>query len=330
MKQGKLTNAKLKELVINKIQPHNKETVVGAGVGEDCCAVDIGDLCVVSTDPITAGGEQTGMLAIHINANDIAAAGAVPIAALVTLLIPPHEEEQQIEKLMNQLVQTAQELKIDIIGGHTEVTDSVNRIVVSVTMMGKPVVTGKIFKTSDMKQNDDIVMTKCAGLEGTAIIAEEFKEELCELLNDNDLRQIEQIKLSLSVVQDGHIAAETNGVSAMHDITEGGILGAVKEMCEASGCGAQIDLSKVPVLEVTQKICEHYKVDVYGLISSGSMLITAQDGKAVVDHLAQYGIEATVIGKAGVQGIYDISDGKQKLITAYQSDQLYKVLERTL
>ena len=84
MKQGKLTNAKLQELVINKITPKNSETVVGAGVGEDCCAVRVGsDLCVVSTDPITAGGEQTGTLAIHINANDIAAAGAVPILSLI-------------------------------------------------------------------------------------------------------------------------------------------------------------------------------------------------------------------------------------------------------
>ena len=178
MRQGKLTSAKLRELIIDQIQPHNEETVVGAGVGEDCCAVMTGDLCVVSTDPITAGGEQTGMLAVHINANDVAAAGAVPVAALVTILIPPSGKEEQVRDLMGSLTKAAHELDIDIIGGHTEVTDSVTRIIVSVTMIGKPVIPGRMFRTSDMKAGDDIIMTKYAGLEGTAIIAGEYPEEL--------------------------------------------------------------------------------------------------------------------------------------------------------
>lgn len=328
MRQGKLTNAILQELVIDKIEPRNRETVVGAGVGEDCCAVRTNGLCVVSTDPITAGGEQTGVLAIHINANDIAAAGAIPIAALVTLLIPPHGTEEEIAALMRQISQTARELEIDIIGGHTEVTDSVNRTVVSVTMIGKPVIEGKMFRTSDMRPGDDIIMTKYAGLEGTAIIAAEFADELA--LDEEDKRALAQVANSLSVVRDGRIAAETDGVSAMHDITEGGVLGAVSEMCTASGVGAVIDLHKVPVLGVTQKICDRFEIDVYGLISSGSMLIAAQDGAATAARLIEQGIPAAVIGKAEGTEICDISSGHKREIHPYPADQLYCVLERTL
>jgi hydrogenase maturation factor len=90
-------------------------------------------------------------LAIHINANDVAAAGAVPLAALVTMLIPPSASMEQVDEVMGQLIETAESLDIDITGGHTEITDSVNRIVVSVTMMGRPVIKGKITRTSDMR-----------------------------------------------------------------------------------------------------------------------------------------------------------------------------------
>lgn len=328
MRQGKLTNAKLRELVIDKIKPRNIETVVGAGVGEDCCAVMTDDLCVVSTDPITAGGKQTGVLAIHINANDIAAAGAKPIAALVTLLIPPTAEEKQIRTLMNELTHTARALDIDIIGGHTEVTDSVTRMVVSVTMIGKPVVKGKMFKTADVLPDDDLIMTKYAGLEGTAIIASDFSKELD--FTDGEQEQLAKIKESLSVVRDGEIAAQIEGVHAMHDITEGGVLGAVCEMCEASGTGAHIDLTAVPVLPLTQRICGHYGIDVYGLISSGSMMIAARDGKRVVEEMEANGVPAAVIGKAGGNGIYDLSAGRKRAITPYPADELYKVLERKL
>ena len=129
---------------------------------------------------------------------------------------------------MNELVQTARSLGIDIIGGHTEVTDSVTRTVVSVTMIGKPVVKGKMFKTSDVQPGDDIIMTKYAGLEGTAIIASDFSGELS--LTEQERKELARIKESLSVVKDGRIAAETDGIHAMHDITEGGVLGAVCEL----------------------------------------------------------------------------------------------------
>ncbi len=328
MRQGKLTNEQLQKIIIDKITPKNAETVVGAGVGEDCCAVRLSDgLCVVSTDPITASNEQAGVLAIHINANDIAAAGAKPIAALVTLLIPPSATQERVGIAMQQLIQTADSLGIDIIGGHTEVTDSVNRLIISVTMIGKPVVSGRIFKTADMKAGEDIILTKYAGIEGTSIIASDFAKELESLFTSEDRKQLAQINDSLSVVKDGTIAASVAGVSAMHDVTEGGVIGALCEMCEASGTGAHVDLSKIPVYDVTHKICAHYGIDVFGLISSGSMLITAQNGGMVVDALERAGIKAAVIGKVTGQGVYDVSGGQCQQRFPYESDELYKALK---
>lgn len=315
-------------MILSRLRPQNRETVLGASVGEDCCAIHTGgDLCIVSTDPITASVKQAGRLAILINANDIASAGAVPIAALTTILLPSSAGKEEVLEVVEQLINTARELNVDITGGHTEVTDSVNKIVVSVTMMGKPVVPGKVFRTADMEAESDIVLTKYAGMEGTAIIAGDYASEIKELLDDEAKAQLELIQNSLSVVKEGITAAGIEGVMAMHDITEGGLLGAIAEMCEASGTGAIIDLSKVPVLGVTEKICAHYEIDVFGLISSGSMLISAGDGKAVVEGLAEKGIKATVIGKATRGGgIKDSRTGGTLL--PYEVDELYKVIEK--
>ncbi len=324
MKQGKLTSAQLKKHVLDQIVPGNAETVLGAGIGEDCCAVDTGDVCVISTDPITAADHQVGALAIHINANDIAAAGAQPIAALVTILIPSSSSIEQVDDVMQELTETAAELGIDITGGHTEVTDSVNRIVVSVTMIGKPVVRGKIVKTADMRVGDQLIMTKCAGIEGTLIIARDYETDLAGVLDDVDRALAFGLQAQLSVVREGTLAAGLEGVSAMHDITEGGVKGAICEMCEAAGVGAEINLDKIPVLDVTRKICEYYDIDIYSLISSGSMLIAAQNGEDVAEVLTSAGIQATIIGRVTEGGVRDASTGQE--IIAQSADALYGVV----
>jgi len=171
------------------------------------------------------------------------------------------------------------------------------------------------------------VMTKYIGMEGTEIIANDYAGELEGVLDGNDMEQVDSIHKSLSVVAEGIRAAGIEGVSAMHDITEGGILGALSEMCEASGVGAEIRLADVPVLDVTKKICAHYGLDVFSLISSGSMLITAENGKKVVDELAADGIKATVVGKVTAQkGLVDAGSGRT--LVPVVSDELYKVIEK--
>lgn len=326
MRQGKLTNTQLQKTILEKLPVNNSETIVGAGIGEDCCAIDTGDLCVVSTDPITASDHQAGTLAIHINANDIASAGAMPIAALVTILIPPSAEQRDVDEVVQHLTDTARSMNIDITGGHTEVTDSVNKIVVSVTMIGKPVVKGRIIKTANVQPDDWLIMTKYAGLEGTAIIAQDYARELTALLDEEDQAMIRDIQQQLSVVPEGTLVAPIEGIHAMHDVTEGGVLSAVNEMCEASGVGAEIDLEKIPVLSVTQKICDFYGIDVYSLISSGSLLISAENADVVMQALNRAGIEASVIGRAiATRGCYN---QLHKEIVPVAVDELYKVIEK--
>ena len=303
MKIGKLSNDKLDSLILSKFGHTRKEVVCSPHVGVDCAAVDLGGrIAVLSTDPITAADKNIGSLTVHVSCNDAAAAGAEPIGLLVTLLIPPHGTEEEVEHIAQELAEAA-------------VTRYVTCAAV-IARAGKNV----IITPAGMKAGQDIIMTKMAGIEGTAVIASDAAGRTG--LTDAELEEARGFMSMVSVVKEGLYAAE-HGATAMHDITEGGVFGAAWEMAEASGCGMVLYPEKVLMHPITQKICQKFGIDPYRLISSGSMLIACDDGEGMVKGLAAIGIPAAVIGKAVESGV-STADGTE--IPAPEADELYKII----
>ena len=183
MKIGKVPENILKRAVFKQIHHRRQEVLLHPGVGEDCAAVapEQGEVFVLSTDPITGADKQMGVFAVHITANDLATAGAEPIGILSSIILPPETEEQDLRRIMSELEQACDELQIEILGGHTEVSDAVNRPVITVTGVGK-VARGDLLSTGGMRPGDELVMTKWAGLEGSAIIAAEKRDVLEQTL----------------------------------------------------------------------------------------------------------------------------------------------------
>ena len=323
-KLGKLTNRQLEEVVLSKIGIKRNDIVMRPGIGMDCGAVKIGDdVCVLSTDPITAASENAGTLAVHVCCNDVASTGAEPIGLLLTIMAPPDSDLDDIKKVISDAQNAADKLNIEIIGGHTEFTDAVNRMVISATVIGKAE-NGKYFSAQGANEGDVIIITKYAGMEGTSIIAADFRHLLNDILTDRELSEAIALSEQISVVKEG-LLAKNLPVTAMHDVTEGGILGALHEMCTASEIGAEIDLDKVPVLNITQKICSKFDIDVFRLISSGCMLIAASDGKKTVDSLISNGVSACIIGKFKKGNIIAVKDGVSFEVEPPERDELYKI-----
>lgn len=324
---GKIPNSLLQALVLDKIKIKNPDVLVNPGIGEDCCALDFGEyLCVMSTDPITGTAAEVGRLAVHISCNDIASCGIKPLGLLVTILAPQGTTQEDLETVSDQLNMAANEIGVDIIGGHTEVTQAVTRFVLITMAVGK-VQKDKMITTAGAKIGDDIVITKGAGIEGTAIIAYEKEKELLPVLGETLLKKAKGYMDMLSVVPEGIIAGE-HGVNSMHDATEGGLLGALWEVCQASYTGAKIEYAKIPISEETRLICDHFNIDPLKLISSGCMVITCEDGKGLVDKLEKQGIKAAVIGQIVKNECTLIQqDGKFSVISEPKSDELYKVLK---
>lgn len=333
MEIGKLKNETLGEIVLSEIKSIREDILIRPNVGEDCAAIAFGDLaCVLTTDPITGSGSQLGHLAVHVCLNDIASSGAEAVGILLTLLCPEGTSEESIQDVLREANRSANAMGAEIVGGHTEITSAVNRMVISATAIGKTLASNLI-KTSGAGVGDLIYLTKQAATEGTAIIAHDKAHELTDILSKDELEYAKALMNEISVVKEGRIGALA-GASAMHDATEGGVLGAIHELCEASGKGCIIERDAIKILPITQKIGLHFNIDPYKLIASGTMVITISKEKSVelerllsASHI-EYACVGIITGEG--QKVMKViqSEGATlyEPILAPESDELYKVV----
>lgn len=328
MEIGKVPESVLKRAIFKQIHTKREEVLVGAGVGEDCAVMQLApdEVFVLSTDPITGTDKDMGGLAIQITANDLASAGAEPVGVLLTVLLPPSADEALIRKLMHEVEGTCERLHIQVMGGHTEITAVVNQPVISVTGVGK-IRKDQLVTTGGARVGDDVVVTKWIGIEGTSIIAKEKEEELLARFARPFVEEAKNFDQFLSVVPEAAIAVKS-GISAMHDVTEGGIYGALWELAEASGVGLEIDLKAIPIRQETVEICECFRLNPYQLISSGCMLMASPDGHRLVRDLEKAGIKATWIGRCVEGKAKKVVNGEEEaFLERPKTDELYKIYE---
>ena len=328
MQVGKLTIDQLKKLVFSNIKNNRNEVIVNPDIGADCAVIDFGEeICVMSTDPITGTSEEIGKLAVHITCNDIATTGVEPLGIMITIMAPEGTTEYEINKIMKDISDEARKLNVDIIGGHTEITTAVNRIIISSTGVGKAPKC-KLNNMEKAQSEDFILLTKGAGIEGTGIICFEKEDELKNVYGEELIKDGKSLLNNISVVKEGIIAGKI-GTTFMHDVTEGGILGAIWEICHLKKLGCEIYEDKINIHNSTKIICKHYNIDPLRLISSGSMIIGVKGEKLDIleESFRKEGIEYSVIGK--------LTDNNTKLlinnlgvheIKPPESDELYKVI----
>jgi thiamin-phosphate kinase len=312
----------LEQLVLSTIEFRREDVLVHAGLGEDCAVIDFGDeVCLVTSDPITGALEGMGELAVHVACNDLAANGGTPVGVQVVLLLPEQTSLEQVHRIMEDIQHTAAHLGVEVVGGHTEITSKVVDPIVSITAIGRAP-KGRYVTSKGAKVGDDILITKGVGIEATAILARDFGHRLPFTI---DAEEIAGFAKQLSVVAEGLVAAE-HGVHAMHDITEGGLLGAVREICYASRVGAEIREADVAIPQLTKAICEHFELDPLKLLSSGSMLIVAPEGQALIKKLQAIAIPAFAVGKvtAGDHPVLIRTTGERVPIVSHVEDELWR------
>ncbi len=327
MRTGKLPEEVLKRSVLQTIGHRRSDVLAGPAVGADCAVLrtEPGEVLVFSSDPITGAVNGIGSHSIHITANDLAAAGARPVAVLLTLLLPETVTEDEILAMMTDAERVCASLDMEIIGGHTEITPVVRQPVISVTGIGRQREDERL-RPENVRSGQDIVVSKWIGLEASAILAAEYADRMRGSVPAETVRTAQSFSDLLSVVPEA-MAARKAGVVLMHDITEGGILGALWEVAEAGGVGLNIDAHRIPVRRETEEICRFFALDPYRVMSSGSLMMIAEDGCGLVQTLERAGIKATVIGHTTEDGRRCLRDGD--LIRPVESpgpDELYRVI----
>ncbi|MGL4968852.1 MAG: AIR synthase-related protein, partial [Fusobacteriaceae bacterium] len=298
MQIGKLKTGDLKNLILKNIKNNREEVISNPEIGGDCAIIACGEdkLIYLSSDPITGATNSLGKLAIHINANDIATSGTEPLGVMLTILAPENTKKWELENIILEAQAECDRMNMSILGGHTEITGAVNRIIVSVTAIGigeRKDIEGR----GKAKAGDLLLITKGIGIEGTGIIASEKEKELLFHFGKDFVEEAKSFLDRTSVVKEGKLLGKF--AKGMHDVTEGGILGAVWEMGELFNLGVELDIKDEMISESTKKICKFYEIDSLKLISSGTMLICIEKSQKeqIAELLQKYCIEFYFIGE---------------------------------
>lgn len=330
---GKLTLGKLPPDVMERYLfgmtgAKSEKVVVEPSLGLDFGVLRIGEgagrYLVVSSDPITGVTKRAGWYAVNVSANDVATSGNRPEFLQSVILLPEDASERDVKSLSSEMHGAARELGIAIVGGHTELTPGLHRPIVVTTAFA---VAESYATAAGAREGDTLVMTKTAGVEGTAIIGTDprFNGRLDRQTVAMARRQFDL----LSVVEEAVRAYETGAVHAMHDCTEGGVVGAFYEMAAASGLGLQVAGEEIPVAPATARISSVVRVDPLRLISSGTLLIAVESGKEaeVIEAVRSAGSTAKAIGTFRRGRVVLSRGGKKEVVRGPPRDEIWRLHE---
>lgn len=302
---GKFPNDLLKGS-LDELTFDDPSVVINPGVGEDIAAVDVDneEILILKSDPITFATDAIAHYAVLVNANDIATSGAIPRWFLTTLLFPVGITGSHIQNIIHELKTVCQEWGITLCGGHTEISDAVTRPVINGMLAGTVKKSALIHKRN-MKPGDKVLLTKAVSVEGTSIIAREFSKRLIHLgMTEKEIEKCKKFLSWISILDEARLAGRFPGVTAMHDVTEGGLATALHELSVAGAHVISVDIDHIPIFPLTERICRLLEIDPLGLIGSGSLLITCDKNRyrELMDEISKAGIHIACIGDVGESG----------------------------
>jgi len=337
LKTGKLDIEILRKL-LERYPIVDPRVVLGPKIGEDAAVIDSGEKAdyywVVTADPITFTTEEIGYYGVVVNMNDIATRGAVPKWFLATLFFPEKESDLKlIEKVFLQIQEACRRFGISLIGGHTEITPGIPRMILSGHMIGE-VKKDKLVTTGGARDGDLVLLVKGVCIEGTSIIAREREAQLLERGIAPSLIQKARTFIfdpGIEVLQAARLASDSVSVHSMHDPTEGGLINGVVEMALASGNEIELHLDKIPVYRESRILCKECGLDPLGVIASGALLLTVSpsDLATLQKALGEASIPWQVIGevKKGPARVVARDENGLKEIHPFARDEILKIYQ---
>lgn len=306
---GKIQDSFFKELVFPYCGAKREDVIVGPQFGVDVAIVNLqnGLGMALTSDPLslipTLGLKESAWLSVQLMANDIATTGFPPMYAQFVLTLSPQLKADDFKVYWQHIHEFSKRLGIAITGGHTGKFEGQNSTVAGGGTMITIAPAESLLTSKGASPGDVLIMTKESALIASSILALSFPETVLNNCGKEAFEKGCELFYETSAVEAGiaagQIGRHTQGVTAMHDVTEGGIFGAVYEMACAAGCGVLLEAGRIPVGDAQQNICGYFGFDARHSIGAGSMIIAAKPDKAemLINHLQAKAIKATIIGK---------------------------------
>ena len=328
MKIGKVSQTVLKRSILKPLQFHREEALFTPSVEEMCYGVSRKkDEEFISSSAVLYGDEKDlGVFALAQVVNDLASRGAEAVGASVHIMLPPYAYESRLKTMVEYVERAGSAHAVQIMCAKAEVSPVISKAVVYVNGVGV-VKKDAILQSSMGKAGQDIVLLKWIGLEGTFRVMREKEEELGQRFVPTFLNQIRSLEPEIFSEKEMKVAKEF-GVSAMHQITSGGILAPLWEMSEASGVGIEVDLKRMTIKQETVEVCEFCHLNPYQLTSAGSILIMTDRGEELVEKYMEMGVCASLLGKTTADSARVIVGGEERrFLERPAADELLKIYE---
>lgn len=323
---GKVSPDIFEEIILPHLGRKRSDILVGPQNGVDVGVVDLGhgQVMVTTTDPIFVvppyGWKRSAWFAIHILASDAVTSGLSPDYITMDLNMPLSVTRDDFEILWSVMHRECDKIGMAVISGHTGRYEGCDFPMIggaTVICVGPE---DKYVTPTMSREGDSIIITKGAAVEASGLFAVTFPDKIAEAYDEKTAKESEEIFWQMSVVEDALTAVQAgvreNGVTAMHDATECGVLGGLYEIAQASSVGMVIDKEKIIVQENVRKICDLFEIDPYASISEGTLILTCKPHKAneVVSRLDDKGIPSSIIGEIvdKEQGMHIFENGVKK------------------
>ena len=306
---GKIDDEFFKTLIYPGLGAPREEVAIGPEYGVDVSVIKLpnGLAMAVTSDPLslipTLGLRESAWLSVQLMANDMATTGFAPKYAQFVLNLPPWLNVQDFETYWHHIHTFCEKLGVAITGGHTGQIEGQQSTIAGGGTMMTVAPYDELLTSKGAKPGDVLIVTKACAIISSSILALSFPKTVINECGMNVYETACELFYQTSSVEDSLEAAATGrheqGVTAMHDVTEGGVLGAIHELSFASGCGVEVEVEKVPVGEAQKQVCDCFGIDPLFSVGAGALIITAHPGKAqsIIAHLQEKGIAATIIGR---------------------------------
>lgn len=340
-----------------KISPEKFQNLFSSAFGKICGSVLAGpqfgvDVSLVevapgvamasASDPLTfipgLGPEKSAWLSVHLNANDLATTSVPPQYYQLVLNLPNSLSEDNFKEYWLYLHQFCRDINVAITGGHTAFLPGIDSTIAGGGTMFSVGEKQKFLLSSMAQEGDLLLMSKQAAITSTAILGLSYPELMEKILGEPHQAYFEKLFYRNNLQTEAAIAAKLNQnkeiITAMHDITEGGVLGAAYEMSHAAGLGVQLNLSEVKVDDIQYKICNYFKISPFEIIGAGSMLMAVSPVHLteVLNLYHEHELEVRIIGnftQKGGDGFY-FENGKSHPLQYIKEDPYWNAFYKAM
>ncbi len=296
--------------------PHGEGVMLGVGDDAALLQVPPGQTLAVSVDTLVAGvhfpadapAQEIAQRALRVNLSDLAAMGAKPAWFTLALTLP-EVNEPWLADFSRGLYAAADEFSCALVGGDT----TAGPLSVTVQVMGF-VSAERALRRSGAGVGDTVFVTHCLGdgAAGLAVVEGKMLQGATALDENHKAYLRQRFYRPQPRVREGQLLAGL--ASAAQDISDG-LLADLGHICNASGVGAELELTSLPLSPALQALNDSSQVlpwalsggDDYELCFTLPAARLAQLNKMITGGLLQ----ATAIGKivAG-SGVRCLSSGQ--------------------